>query len=107
MKHPHAEVLIAIAEGREVEFRTIGSEWAELTLVTTINPIAYDHLEWRVKKEPVVEVKYFYLESQTANGLRYVKVEPNSSKWDTKITFEDDIAVKAEFPFKVKIDGLG
>jgi hypothetical protein len=108
MKHKHAEVLIAIAEGREVErWWSDGGQWMAYADGDLANPIYYVGLEWRVKKDPVVEVIYFeQSRSSIDDKISFNEIKPDLEKWDIKITFEDDIAVKAEFPFKVKIDGL-
>ena len=51
MKHKHAEVLIAIAEGRAVEYKKSNSEkWSDLN--QWLNPIDNGYLDWRVTPAP-------------------------------------------------------
>ena len=48
MKHKHAEVLIAIAEGRDVEYKPAAdSDWLEPS--DRWNPLMEPDFEWRVK----------------------------------------------------------
>ncbi len=57
MKHPHHDVLVAIAEGREVEYRYMDlpstpSHWLSYTGI--ISPLSNPELMWRIKPEPCV-----------------------------------------------------
>lgn len=73
MKHKHADVLIAIAEGKEVEYRTEAHNW--LTPSTdTVNPITFPGLLWRVKPEPEAEWKQ-KLRQAAREGKRIVFVD--------------------------------
>lgn len=52
--HKHAEILRAIADGKEVQFRNRGgSRWFDPEYG---NPIANPELEWRVKPEPKPDI---------------------------------------------------
>ena len=54
--HKHADVLRAIADGKEVQFKNqISGAWAE-TNHANLNPITHPELEWRVKPEPKPDV---------------------------------------------------
>lgn len=54
--HKHAEVLRAIADGKEVQFKNqISGAWVETNHVN-LNPITHPELEWRVKPEPKPDV---------------------------------------------------
>lgn len=56
MKHKHAEVLIAIAEGKEVEFYC-ADQWVTAAIEDSItNPLTHDHFQWRIKPEPKPDV---------------------------------------------------
>jgi hypothetical protein len=49
--HEHAEILRAIADGKEVEwFDFRNNEWFPLAY-NGRNPITFEHLEWRIKPE--------------------------------------------------------
>lgn len=55
-QHKHAEVLHAIADGKEVQFKNkILGAWVETNHVN-LNPITHPDLEWRVKPEPKPDV---------------------------------------------------
>lgn len=56
MRHLHADVLIAIAEGKEVEYHTEAHNWRTPS-TDTVNPITFPGLLWRVKPEPEAEWK--------------------------------------------------
>ena len=50
-RHPHADVLIAIAEGREVQCMC-GNEWIDYSeLSGGINPLRTPEWQWRVKPQ--------------------------------------------------------
>ena len=64
MKHKHYDVLIAIAEGREVEFYSNG-EWVTAYVNESVtNPMTHDLLQWRVKPVPK-EPEYCYVNKET------------------------------------------
>lgn len=87
MKHKHYDCIVAWAEGKTIEHRCIGGEvWYD-----SVDPIWSDNYEYRIKKEPVIEVKYFY---KTCGGD--YKLQLNDSDWQLKITYQDGVAIKAE-----------
>ena len=51
----HAEVLAAIAQGKEVEFKMVYSdikyEWEVPDNLECINPLSHPHDEWRIKAD--------------------------------------------------------
>lgn len=52
--HKHADILRAIADGKEVQFKhRITHAWVQADY---INPITHSELEWRVKPEPKPDV---------------------------------------------------
>lgn len=51
-RHKHADVLIAIAEGRVVQ-RLHGTKWIDELFAPLINPLSFPDYEWRVKPEPL------------------------------------------------------
>ena len=79
-EHKHAEVLRAIADGKEVECRPKGyygnADWfTTMNIINPINPITRPDYEWRVKPEPKPDFKTYltvrkgYMGKQTE--LRY------------------------------------
>jgi hypothetical protein len=87
--HKHADVLIAIAEGREVECRHNDCRgW--VTREPSCNPLSYPEYEWRVKPVPVIRVEWLQRGGNCyLNGIE-------SDNWDIKITYEDDKPIKVE-----------
>ncbi|MGL4232665.1 MAG: hypothetical protein ACRCWJ_14975 [Casimicrobium sp.] len=52
--HKHAAVLIGIANGKKVQFRSEEhDEWADAIAESTINPISWPDLEWRIAIEEI------------------------------------------------------
>jgi hypothetical protein len=91
-RHKHAEVLIAIAEGREVEYSyDFGDNWND---AGDENPIAHDGYEWRVKPVPVIRYEWL-IGYQYAFDTHYKPAAENDD-WELKITFEDDKPIKVE-----------
>jgi hypothetical protein len=97
-RHKWADVLIAIAEGREVECKGVqGIEWE---LMKDANPISNSYLLWRVKPVPVIRYEWLLLNKspEYAKSDSYIiysgHVPP--ATWDIKITYEDDRAIKVE-----------
>lgn len=51
-RHPHADVLIAIAEGREVQYiPSMEDIWRTLVNGEAVNPISHHFLRWRVRPQ--------------------------------------------------------
>jgi hypothetical protein len=93
--HKHADVLHALAEGREVEYRcSPHSDWETLgNPETGADPFYYPDWDWRVKPVPVIRYEYL-LWNEARNA--YNKWDVGVSHWDIKITFEDNVAIKVE-----------
>lgn len=65
LKHIHAEVLIAIAEGKPVQFLNPCGEWIDYEIHKHFSPLDFtgENLEWRVKPpEPVYEFQWIYFD---------------------------------------------
>ena len=77
-KHKHYDCIVAWAEGKKIEFFDVTGEWVEI-----VNPQFDERIKYRIKKEPVIEVKY-------------KEVAPQDGKWHLKITYQDGKAIKAE-----------
>lgn len=95
MKHKHYDCIVAWASGKAIEFYEPNSGlWLDCHDIRW-----FDSVQYRVKKEPVIEVKYFYLDFNDNTGWpEYKQFQPNLEKWDLKITYHDDVAVKVELP---------
>jgi hypothetical protein len=94
-EHKHAEVLRAIADGKEVEYRVHKEDiWR---LPVDFNPIAQQHLEWRIKPEPkppiVVELHVRYSDLIASPIVQ--KSLPNN----VRFTFDPD----TKLPIKVEL----
>ena len=89
-KHKHYDCIVAWAEGKQIE--RLDEEFNEWVL--DLNPMWHLNRKYRIKKEPVIEVKYFV--NCGFNEICYKEVAPQDGKWDLKITYQDGKAVKAE-----------
>lgn len=51
--HKWADVLRAIADGKEVQWKSFATgEWNDVAYGAKVNPIIDTHLEWRIKPAP-------------------------------------------------------
>lgn len=100
-EHKHAEVLRAIADGKEVEyFNTPNNSWQEMSFIT---PLTYPELAWRIKPEPkppIVEDKHVYF-SDMAKVVYFIdSAIPNKSFVpNVRFTFDPD----TKLPIKVEL----
>ena len=107
MRHKHYDCIVAWASGNKIEWRyqcfdkDTGmlhfSKWQEITDYT-IQPNWREDYEFRIKKEPVIEVKYFQLFIDYYGNISYKEFKPDLENWDLKITYQDGKAIKAELP---------
>ncbi len=96
MRHKHYDLVLALIEGNHLEFLDPVYGWGEPQDYAHVNPISFPDYEWRIKKEPVITVRYFRGQSdKNWNGM-YVEIKPDLEKWDLKITYQDGKAIKAE-----------
>ena len=91
MKHKHYDCIVAWANGEKIEW--LDEEFNEWLL--DLNPMWHLDRQYRIKKEPEIEVKYFYKDF-VGDLVRYKEFEPDLEKWDLKITYQDGKAIKAE-----------
>ena len=92
-RHKHYDCIVAWASGEKIEFYAPSfNKWMDVENT----PKWYEDFEYRIKKEPVIEVKYFRLASGVFEPLVYIEFEPDLEKWDLKITYQDGVAIKAE-----------
>jgi hypothetical protein len=96
-RHKHADVLIAIAEGREVEYKcSAHSAWETLDNPETgADPFYYPDWQWRVKPVPVKRYEWLQANLKVDNDY-YFCYHEEPKRWHIKITFEDDAPVKME-----------
>ena len=88
MKHKHYDCIVAWAEGKKIERRRFPEdEWHIVT-----NPQWHTSDEYRIKKEPAIEVKYYAHHSTSP----FIEVNPAYLGWNLKITYQDGKAIKAE-----------
>lgn len=97
-KHRWHDVLIAIAEGKQAEYAYPNEGKYYEAGLNERNPLTDDDLIWRIKKEPVIEVKYFYKDGINYGDYVYAEFTPDLENWDLKITYQDGKAIKAELP---------
>lgn len=65
MKHVHHDVLIALAEGKEIQFKSRHvNDWTT-TKSSGVNPIKDTDLEWRAKPDFIEECFYHWQTSNT------------------------------------------
>jgi hypothetical protein len=86
-EHKHAEVLRAIADGKEVEYRIHAEDIWRLPI--DFNPIAQQHLQWRIKPEMLIREIYI-----TDNAITLEHSKPN-----IRFTFDPD----TKLPIKVEL----
>lgn len=101
MKHKHYDCIVAFAEGKRLEFAYPERDgiYFEPDDYEITNPVTWPSLLWRIKKEPVIDVKYFELrESFSGNAYREILNFSNEDLWHLKITYQDGKAIKAELP---------
>ena len=90
-KHKHADLIHAWADGAKIEFFSPVREIWELAN----EPSWLNNIEYRIKKEPVIEVVY-YFQQFNFDDYHAFDCEPKLKKWDLKITYQDGKAIKAE-----------
>lgn len=88
-RHKHADILIAIADGKEVEYSRTGcSRWFPLYLDGEISPITDAELIWRIKPEvkPDVVMKF----QATSYGDRVLRGRNEWKVNNLKLTFDGE-----------------
>lgn len=94
MKHKHADLIHAWADGAIIEFFSpVYKEWEIVKEPSWVN-----NIEYRIKKEPVIEVVYLRRDYAWRSHHYQEIIEPDLQKWDLKITYQDGKAIKAELP---------
>jgi hypothetical protein len=68
MKHKHYDMIVAWAEGKQIQFNALDNNWEPVGSC----PIWVEDYQYRIKPEPHPDfVKVFYLESNSVIGLRF------------------------------------
>lgn len=94
MKHKHADLIHAWANGEKIEYLDFQDQWS-----IADNPRWDIETEYRIKKEPVIEVKYFTnIQAGFIGFIGFVEFNPDMELWHLKITYQDGKAIKAELP---------
>lgn len=105
MKHKHAEILIAIAEGKQVQFFNNGI-WQDYSIPYHSDPLIESSVgyfrEWRVKKEPVIDERFYKFHANpyfcSGSAVLCPVFNVMGMEWDLKITYQDGVAIKSELP---------
>lgn len=95
-RHRWADVLIAIAEGKEVEMLSCDGQW----ILTKQGygyktPISFPEYEWRVRVEPVIKIQYRFL---TTDGVNRGGLTEHDN-WNEKLTFKDNKLIERTFRY--------
>jgi hypothetical protein len=96
MRHKHYDCIVAWAEGENIQVKDNnfgGSQWLDVE-----NPTWSIDSEYRIKKEPLIEVVYFRRDLAWMSHHYQEIINPDLTPWDLKITYQDSKAIKAEFP---------
>jgi hypothetical protein len=91
--HKHAEVLRAIADGKEVECRygPTGSWCAYLDQSRLFSPLFCDEMyEWRIKPEPKPDVVQAAFAKQVPGGFTFTWVTMGFESANVKFTFDGE-----------------
>lgn len=87
-QHKWHKEIKAWADGHKIQVKnsSVGDFW-----VDTSEPswLLDQFIEYRVKKDPVIEVKYFEKLTDDQGHTCYVEFTPDLEKWDMKITYVD------------------
>lgn len=93
MKHKHYDCIVAWANGEKIEVDYGNGVWLDVE-----NTNWKTENNYRIKKEPVIEVVYFQFEQHPLVGSRYVEFKPDMELWHLKITYQNGKAIKSELP---------
>lgn len=90
-EHKHAAVLRAIADGRDVQWRSVHmGHWNELS-VGYYSPITHQDLEWRIKPEPKPDVvRYVNLYDKEACVNRFHAIGADDLLGTIKCTIDGE-----------------
>jgi hypothetical protein len=81
MKHKHYDLIVAWAEGKEIEYKDYDSRWYVIN-----NPMWHNLTEYRIKPEPQQEQEpqylYLYRHIDTWEKLMSTTLMQDTSDWD-------------------------
>ena len=86
-KHKWHDVLIAIAEGKEVECINSVGEVTTPSSLTNLNPLTNHDYEWRIKPEPKPDVAVYLGWDDFISGLHETD-DDNFFEHTIKLTFD-------------------
>ena len=93
MRHKHYDCIVAWASGEPIEFAYSHEPNRFFEAASSdVNPVTWPNLIWRIKKEPVIEVKYIKLNSD----FTYMLFDVEPENYSLRITYQDGVAIKAE-----------
>jgi hypothetical protein len=84
MRHKHAEVLIAIAEGKDVEWRLKGDDEWHIAQFLPYTPLTNPEFEWRIKPDPKPDVVMYAIASMNEVDIGRRSVDPDD--WASVLT---------------------
>lgn len=104
MKHKHAELIKAWADGAIIQYKVGDDRWLDSH---DNDPSWVIESEYRIKPETKIEVRYFQrvtsykatafnASAAHAECFKYIEFEPDLEKWDLKITYQDGKEIKVE-----------
>ena len=86
MKHKHYDLLMAFANGADIQYRMIDKE---MEWLTDANPWwNCERMEFRIKPEPKPDIVRYYNISQFGSVHEYKREDIES--WDLEITFDGE-----------------
>ena len=100
MKHPHADILQAIADNTEVKIEYIrkGRDqiWEEIPSCRVLEKCEDDDWTFRIKPEPIPDVVKHYFASEENGSVYFFDSLPTEKKVNLIITFNSGELIKAE-----------
>lgn len=80
MKHPYSSILIAIAEGKEIQYRYCSANWYDIDHVRLLKHLAYDGQNkpaylFRIKPS-TININGVEVEGPVANGSYSLSIWP-------------------------------
>lgn len=85
-QHKHAEVLRAIADGKDVQWQSLSTgNWCDPSINT--NPIGDSHLAWRIKPEHKPDIEFFARLELDHSPKRVQVMDPNPKHHNVRLVF--------------------
>ena len=90
-KIKHADVLIAIAEGKYIQCKPQDAkDWIMAINLSEVNPLTYPEYEWRIKPEPKSDIDVHLVWDDVRKGVALRLTENFLEDWKRaiKLTFD-------------------